>query len=162
MSGQNGYMEDILKQAQKYRDTKELLNQKIRETYRDNGVPAKERNRSRAKLNSTLAQLRRPVTHGEEYAAEAWSTGLRYTQGDLPQEPVLYKIGPTWVGDFVDAMRRAGIESFFYAGEGHGAFQSMMLFRESGCEFAGFSRVMTDDPLLSDHSNIDGIRFLIR
>ena len=151
------YLEKILEETDSYQNRKNTLNKEIKELYRVKQT--KEVNKKMARLNSELAQLRRPVSFGRESAARAWLNGKRYAQTGAGSEPVLRSIGVTWAEDFLITLREAGVESFFFQGDGTNGFDAMMTFAENGCEFAGFARKQATG---EEGAEIKGIRFMLK
>lgn len=154
----NRYMEQILGEINHYHDRKLCLNREIRELHKGNRT--RETNKRISRMNSELIGMRRPVSFGKECAAKAWLRGKKYAQ---PDEPVLDKIGITWISDFLETLKEADVRSFFFQGGGINGFEAMLTFMDFGCKFYGFETKESFSPELNNNEKtIRGVRFLIK
>ena len=157
----NEVMEDILKSVMKYRTDLTEIDNKIRKIEREIRDVIPTNNRSAQKLQTRAARsqlawlnrqklkIKRPVSRGAELAAKSWLAGA--------DEPYLYSIGPTWVDEFLDTMKQAGMKKLFYEGKGPNGFECLMDFTDRGCEISEVCKVKT---LTGDE--IRGVRLTIK
>ena len=84
-------------------------------------------------LRNRKANLKRPVSFGQEVAARAWELNH--------EEPILGKLGITWSDDILKTFSGNGISRFFYVGGGEKEFEKMIQFIERGWELVEFGEV---------------------
>ena len=84
-------------------------------------------------LRNRKANLKRPVSFGQEVASRAWEINH--------EEPVLGKMGITWSEDVLETFRENGINRFFYVGGGDKEFEKMIFFIERGWTLTEFGEI---------------------
>ncbi len=100
-----------------------------------------------------------PFTQGESKAYRAWASSLAREQDEMEMEDFLFD---SEVHDFIETLRRAGIDSFVYTNTSTAVMENIHAFNAEGYRLEGLctitrheSRWGTEEPY-----DVQGIRFV--
>ena len=103
---------------------------------------------------------RYPFAGGESKALQAWRVTIDREEDELEMDDFLWD---KETHDFIETLRRAGIESFVYTNQSTAVMENLHAFAAEGCEMTGlYTTARTEDRFGRDETvEVPGIRFKV-
>lgn len=151
---ENTYFENMEKIGAAFETEKKAMEEKketIIETY---GFDSKEWKAWKEESNS----LKYPIPSGAIKAYRAWETSLDREAEELELDDFLWE---REVKDFVEALKRAEIESFILTNSSTALMDNLHQLTEEGCKMTGLVKTYRKN-LWNEEESLNGIRFEVR
>ncbi len=101
-----------------------------------------------------------PFESGVSKAYRAWAQSLSRKENELEMDDFLWD---KEVGDFIEALRSAGIETFVYTNQSMAVMENLHAFAAQGCTLEGLCTITRQESRWGDEepTEVMGIRFHI-
>lgn len=156
----NEYLKSLREKEHAYHARKKELNEKLCSLYEEYGQNSKEFEACKKEIDM-LGEC--PVSKGARAACRAEELS---EQRECSEFEVENFIEPENVHDFVETMRKAGIESFVYTNESKWTLGNVCAFVKEGCRIDGTCTLTQHNrygrPLGKETLEMDGIRILTK
>ncbi len=99
-----------------------------------------------------------PFESGVSKAYRAWAQSLSRKEDELEMDDFLWD---KEVGDFIEALRSAGIETFVYTNQSTAVMENLHAFAAAGCTMMGLCTITRQESRWGDEepTEVMGIRF---
>ena len=106
------------------------------------------------------AAMKFPIAQGACKAYRAWKNSIRRNQDELEMEDFLWE---REVADFLDTLRKAGIETFVYTNQSTAVMENLHAFAAAGCTMQGLCTITRHESRWGDEepTEVMGIRFTV-
>lgn len=101
-----------------------------------------------------------PFTGGENKAYRAWAQSISRHEDELEMDEFLWE---KEVANFVETLRRAGIESFVYTNQSTAVMENLHSLAQEGCTLQGLCTITRTGDRWGDEEpyEVQGIRFAL-
>ena len=101
-----------------------------------------------------------PFESGVSKAYRAWAQSLSRKEDEVEMDDFLWE---KEVADFIDALRKAGIETFVYTNQSTAVMENLHQFAAAGCRMQGLCTITRQETRWGDEESIEvmGIRFTV-
>ena len=101
-----------------------------------------------------------PFPQGVSKAYRAWATSISRKQDALEMDDFLWE---KEVPDFIDTLRRAGVQTFVYTNQSTATMENLHAFEKEGCKMRGLCTILRQENRWGDEkpTEVMGIRIRI-
>ena len=101
-----------------------------------------------------------PFPQGASKAYRAWAGSISRKEDEVEMEDFLWE---TEVHDFIDTLRRAGIQTFVYTNQSTAVMENLHAFAAEGCTMDGLCTITRHEDRWGDEepTEVMGIRFSV-
>lgn len=158
----NAHFEKIRKQLEAYKEAKKTYEKQKQKLITTEGWESESLNA----LCENKPEF--PISQGACKAYHAWRESVECKKADLELDCALWD---NEVADFVDCLRKAGIETFVYTDQGTLVMKNLHAFAKEGCHMEGLCAIKRTEHRFGENSpeydvfitdeEILGIRFMV-
>ena len=150
----NAYFEELKRIAEAYQEKKEDLEGRKQEIIDTYGWDSEE-------LKAWYAEdaaAKFPFESGVSKAYRAWAQSLSRKEDEVEMDDFLWEKEVT---DFIETLRKAGIETFVYTNQSTAVMENLHQFAAAGCTMQGLCTITRQESRWGDEEpyEVMGIRF---
>ena len=151
----NTYFEELDRIARDF-ETRDEAHKKLKQEIIDTkGWDSKE---LEAWYRAEEEEYKYPISQGACKAYRAWAQSLSRKEDEVEMDDFLWE---KEVADFIDALRKAGIDTFVYTNQSTAVMENLHQFAAAGCRMQGLCTITRHENRWGDEepTEVMGIRF---